>query len=247
MSGTTILLFRDEPYLKELEAEVTAADESGIRLDRTIFYPTGGGQPGDTGRLVAADGSEIVIADTRKGPLGPDDVLHIPAEGSPLPRPGSRVVARLDWERRHRLMRMHSCLHLLSAVLPLPVTGGEVGDGKGRLDFDATGAELPDKDELTARLNALIAADHPLRARWIEDAELDASPELVKTMAVKPPRGSGRVRLVEVVGAEGGAPLDLQACGGTHVARTGEIGPVEVRKLESKGKQNRRVTVAFVE
>jgi len=242
-----MLLFRNDPYLQEAEAVVTAADAGVIRLDRTLFYPAGGGQPGDTGVLIAADGSRTMIVDSRKHPEGPDDVLHIPAEGAPLPAVGSRVTARLDWDRRHRLMRMHSCLHLLSAVLPLPVTGGQISDGRGRLDFDATGAELPDKAELTARINALIAADHPLRSRWIEDAELDASPELVKTMAVKPPRGAGRVRLVEVVGAEGMPPLDIQACGGTHVARTGEIGPIEVRKLESKGRQNRRVTIAFVE
>lgn len=242
-----MLLFRDDPYLREVEAVVTAVHGREIVLDRSPFYPAGGGQPGDTGILLTGEGEETPIIDTRKGPDGVESVLHVAAEDAPLPAIGSRVTARLDWDRRHRLMRMHSCLHLLSAVLPLPVTGGQISDGRGRLDFDATGAELPDKAELTARINALIAADHPLRSRWIDDAELDASPELVKTMAVKPPRGTGRVRLVEVVGAEGLPPLDIQACGGTHVARTGEIGPIEVRKLESKGRQNRRVTIAFAE
>ena len=241
------LLFRDDPYLAEATAAVTAVTPAGIRLDRTIFYPTGGGHPGDTGSLLCADGTEGPIVDTRKGPDGPEDVLHVPADGAALPAPGSTVTLRLDWGRRHRLMRMHSCLHLLSAVLPLPVTGGQISDGKGRLDFDASGAEVPDKAELTARINALIAADHPLQARWIEEAELQGNPELVKTMAVKPPRGAGRVRLIEVAGGPDGGHLDLQACGGTHVARTGEIGPIEVRKLESKGRQNRRVTIAFAE
>ncbi|MEQ8344502.1 MAG: alanyl-tRNA editing protein [Sneathiellaceae bacterium] len=241
------LLFRDDPYLAEVTATVVAATPEGIRLDRTIFYPAGGGQPGDTGRLTGPDGLETVIQDSRKGPDGPEDVLHVPAPGTALPAPGTTVTASLDWDRRHRLMRMHSCLHLLSAVLPLPVTGGQISDGKGRLDFDATGAEVPDKAVLTDRINALIAADHPLQARWVEEAELDANPDLVKTMAVKPPRGSGRIRLIEVAAPGGGRPLDLQACGGTHVARTGEIGPIEVRKLESKGRQNKRVTIAFAE
>lgn len=241
------LLFRDDAYLAEVTATVTAVTPEGIRLDRTIFYPAGGGQPGDTGWLTGPDGVRTAIQDSRKGPDGPEDVVHIPADGAALPAAGSTVTASLDWARRHRLMRMHSCLHLLSAVLPLPVTGGQISDGKGRLDFDASGAELPEKAELTDRINALIAADHPLQARWIEEAELDASPELVKTMAVKPPRGAGRIRLIEIADPAGGHPLDLQACGGTHVARTGEIGPIEVRKLESKGRQNKRVTIAFAE
>ena len=233
----TALLFRDDGYLRQCDAVVTAVSDAGIELDRTVFYPTGGGQPGDTGRLTFADGTELPIADARKGPT-PDSVLHLPAPGARRPAVGDKVVAAIDWDRRHRLMRMHTCLHLLSAVLPYPVTGGQVSDGKGRLDFDITDAQL-DKDAITARLNELIGEDHAVRPRWITDAELAASPDLVKTMAVKPPSGAGKVRLVEVEG------LDLQACGGTHVAQTGEIGRVVVRKIESKGKQNRRVVVEF--
>ncbi|HUN50912.1 MAG TPA: alanyl-tRNA editing protein [Candidatus Sulfotelmatobacter sp.] len=229
------LLFRDDAYLRQCEASVLAADERGILLDRTVFYPTGGGQPGDSGSLLLADGRTIAIADARKGEAA-DTVRHVPAPGSALPAPGSKLVASIDWDRRHRLMRMHTCLHLLSAVLPYPVTGGQVSDGKGRLDFDIAEMAL-DKEAIAERLNALIVEDHAVAARWISDEELAASPELVKTMSVRPPVGAGRVRLIEVSG------LDLQACGGTHVARTGEIGAVIVRKIESKGRQNRRVAL----
>ncbi|HYM32039.1 MAG TPA: alanyl-tRNA editing protein [Candidatus Cybelea sp.] len=231
------LLFRDDAYLRSCEATVVAADERGVQLDRTVFYPTGGGQPGDSGVLVVADGSRIKVGEARKVD-GADGVLHVLAQGAVAPVIGAKVVAEIDWERRHRLMRMHTCLHLLSAVLRYPVTGGQVGDGKGRLDFDIAEASL-DKDAITERLNALIAEDHAVLPRWISDAELLGSPELVKTMSVKPPMGAGRVRLVEVAG------LDLQACGGTHVTRTGEIGRVIVRKIESKGRQNRRVNLEF--
>jgi misacylated tRNA(Ala) deacylase len=229
------LLFRDDAYLQQCDASVLAADERGIVLDRTVFYPTGGGQPGDAGSLRLADGTVITIADAHKGDSA-DAVLHIAAPGSPLPAVGAKVVAAIDWARRHRLMRMHTCLHLLSAVLPYPVTGGQVSDGKGRLDFDIADVTL-DKDAITERLRALIAEDHAVSARWITDAELADSPELVKTMSVRPPSGAGRVRLIAVEG------LDLQACGGTHVAHTGEIGTVVVRKIESKGRQNRRVAL----
>jgi misacylated tRNA(Ala) deacylase len=238
----TELLFRDDAYLKSCAATVTAVGPNGIELDRTVFYPTGGGQPGDSGRLVLADGTAVEIVNTVKGEA-PDSVLHLPAPGGALPAAGARVSAEIDWARRHRLMRMHTGMHLLSALLPFPVTGGQVGDGKGRLDFDM--AETPDKEALTEKLNALIAGDHPVRPRWIADDELAANPELVKTMSVKPPMGAGRVRLVEIAGA--GRPLDLQACGGTHVARTGEIGRLVVRKIESKGRQNRRVILEFAE
>jgi misacylated tRNA(Ala) deacylase len=232
MSG---LLFRDDAYLQQCEASVLAADERGILLDHTIFYPTGGGQPGDSGSLQLADGKRLVIVDARKGEVA-DTVLHIVAPGTMLPAVGVKVIAAIDWARRHRLMRMHTCLHLLSAVLPYPVTGGQVSDGKGRLDFDIADVTL-DKDAIAERLNALGAEDHAVGARWITDEELAASPALVKTMSVRPPSGAGRVRLIEVEG------LDLQACGGTHVARTGEIGTVLVRKIESKGRQNRRVAL----
>ena len=229
-------LFRQDSYARSCAATVTAVDAAGIRLDRTVFYPMGGGQPGDTGRLLLGDGRAIAIRDTLKG-SAPGEVVHVPAEAADL-APGATVTAEIDWERRHRLMRMHTCLHLLSAVLPYPVTGGQVGTERSRLDFDIPEATL-DKAALTAKLNALIAEDRPVSQRWISDAELAAQPELVKTMAVKPPSGQGQVRLIEI------AERDLQPCGGTHVARTGEIGTVEVVKIEKKGRLNRRVVVAL--
>ena len=233
----TELVFRDDPYARSCAARVIAADGRGIRLDRTVFYATGGGQPGDAGLLRLADGSAIAIVDAVKGD-GPDEVLHVPEAGATLPAPGAEVTAEIDWARRHRLMRMHTCLHLLCAVVPGEVTGGQVGDGKGRLDFNLPDTRL-DKEHIAAELNRLIAEDHPARPRWVADAELAARPELVRTMSVKPPAGQGRVRLLEIDG------VDLQPCGGTHVARTGEIGPVEVTKIENKGKQNRRINLAF--
>lgn len=235
------LLFRDDAYQKSCAATVTAVDERGIQLDRTVFYAQGGGQPGDSGRLVLANGTALTIANAIKGE-GPDGVIHVPAAGASPPAVGAGVTAEIDWDRRHRLMRMHTCLHLLSAVLPYAVTGGQVSDGKGRLDFDIPDA-VPDKEALTAKLNELIGLDRAVKARWVTDDELLSNPALVKTMSVKPPTGFGRVRLIEIEGVE--RPLDLQACGGTHVARTGEIGAVAVRKIESKGKQNRRVIVEF--
>ncbi len=231
------LVFRDDAYAKSCEAVVTAADERGLRLDRTVFYPLGGGQLGDTGRLRLADGSTIAIVDTVKG-AAPDEVVHVLAPGTAVPAIGTAVTAEIDWERRHRLMRMHSCLHLLCAVVTGDVTGGQVSDGKGRLDFNIPEAKL-DKDHIEAELNRLIAEDHPVRPRWISDEELTSHPELVRTMSVKPPMGMGRVRLLEIEG------VDLQPCGGTHITHTGEIGPVEVVKIESKGKQNRRVNLAL--
>ncbi|MGH6933861.1 MAG: alanyl-tRNA editing protein [Dongiaceae bacterium] len=232
------LIFRDDPYAKSCVATVTAADARGILLDRTVFYAEGGGQPGDIGVLTPANGAPIVIIHTKMGE-GPDDVLHIPAEGSVLPAPGTKVAAEIDWARRDRLMRMHTCLHLLCSVVVGDVTGGQVGDGKGRLDFNLPDTKL-DKDHITAELNRLIKEDHPVRPRWIADEELSSRPELVRTMAVKPPLGHGRVRLLDIEG------VDLQPCGGTHVSRTGEIGQVEVTKIENKGRQNRRVNLALV-
>lgn len=239
MSDTphTEAICRSDGYAKSCDAVIAAAAAQGIRLDRTVFYPAGGGQPGDTGVLRLADGTEIRIVDAVKAD-GPDTVLHLPVEGTPLPPPGTPVTAIVDWERRHRLMRMHTCLHLLCAVVPGDVTGGQVGDGKGRLDFNLPETKL-DKDEIAAALNRLIAEDHPVRVRWISDAELTARPELVRTMSVKPPAGAGRVRLLDIEG------VDLQPCGGTHVSRTGEIGPVEVTKIENKGRQNRRINITF--
>ena len=206
-------LFREDAYLKSCDAIVTAVDEKGIRLNRTVFYPTGGGQPGDVGRLRAADGTA-------------------------LPAPGTAVTAEIDWDRRHRLMRMHTCLHVLCAVVTGDVTGGQVSDGKGRLDFNLPDGG-PDKDKITEELNRLVSEDHPTGTRWITDEEMAAQPELVRTLSVKPPMGHGRVRLLEIEG------VDLQPCGGTHVARTGEIGAVECVKIENKGKMNRRFNLAF--
>src|SRR6266853_4430632 len=205
----TVLVFRDDAYARGCAARVIATDERGIRLDRTVFYPTGGGQPGDTGSLRLASGETISIVDAVKGDAA-DEVIHVPAPGTPLPSPGTELTAEIDWERRYRLMRMHSCLHLLCAVVPGAVTGGQVSDGRGRLDFDVPGASL-DRDAIAARLNQLIAEGHSAQPRWITDYELQARPELVRTMSVKPPVGAGRVRLMEVAG------LDMQPCGGTHV------------------------------
>ena len=234
----TELLFRVEPYTRTCEARVSAVDGEAVRLDRTVFYPEGGGQPGDTGILRTDDGTEIAVRNTRKSE-GADDVLHLIDPDSTPPAPGSRVVAELDWERRYRHMRMHTCLHLLSAVIDAPVTGGQLSAEKGRLDFDVD-TKL-EKAAVQDELNALIARDFPVAARWISDEALAAQPELVKTMRVKPPSGQGQVRVIDVDG------IDLQPCGGTHVARTGEIGPVIVRKIESKGRHNRRVSLAFGE
>ncbi len=231
------LVFREDAYARSCPAVVTSADERGLRLDRTVFYPLGGGQLGDTGLLRLADGSTIAVADTIKG-AAQDEVVHVLAPGTAAPAVGTAVTAEIDWARRHRLMRMHSCLHLLCAVVTGDVTGGQVSDGKGRLDFNIPEAKL-DKEHIEAELNRLIAEDHPVRPRWITDEELAAHPELVRTMSVKPPMGLGRVRLLEIGG------VDLQPCGGTHVTHTGEIGPVEVVKIESKGKQNRRVNLAL--
>jgi misacylated tRNA(Ala) deacylase len=228
-------LFREDAYRRHCEARVTTVDAEGICLDRTVFYPLGGGQPGDTGQLRLADGSRIEIVDTRKGSDG--DIVHIPA-APPALRVGEAVVAEIDWQRRYRHMRMHTCLHLLCAVVGAGVTGGSIGADKGRLDFDLPDPTL-DKERLTEALNRLIEADHATGVRWITDAELDAQPELVKTLSVQPPRGQGRVRLLAIPG------VDLQPCGGTHVAHTGEIGPVVVTKIEKKSRHNRRVIVGF--
>ncbi len=236
----THFLFRDDAYLAECEAVVTAVTEKngalGVELDRTVFYPTGGGQPGDAGWL-KVDGADLPIATAVYGETK-SDVVHILAPGTQAPAVGTRVVARIDWPQRHQRMRMHTGLHLLSVVLPYPVTGGSIGAEESRLDFDIPESGL-DRDVVTEKLNALIGQDAAVTDRWITDAELEANPGLVKTMAVKPPMGSGKVRLVEIAG------LDLQPCGGTHVRRTGEIGRLAVSAIEKKGKQNRRVRVVF--
>lgn len=226
-------IFRNDAYAKRCEATVTVVGEQGVQLDRTVFYATGGGQPGDTGILRLADGRELAVVDTRRD-RETGAHWHVLAEGAALPEVGTPLVAEIDWDRRYRLMRMHTTMHLLCALIPRGVTGGAVGADKSRLDFDLPDAVL-DKDGLTEALNRLIAGDHAVTTRWITDAELAAQPELVRTMSVKPPTGSGRVRLVAI------GDVDLQPCGGTHVARTGEIGRAVVGKIENKGKHNRRI------
>jgi len=233
----TALLFRDEPYRREAEARVVGVSPAGIVLDATVFYARGGGQPGDRGALGLADGAAIEIVEAVYD-ADRTTILHLPAAGARLPAIGESVTARLDWETRFKRMRAHTALHLLSVVLPYPVTGGSVGDGDGRLDFDS-GDAVVDKAEVEARLNELVGRDAEVLTRWISDQELAANPGLVKTMSVKPPTGAGRVRLVEIV------DLDLQPCGGTHVARTGEIGRVRVVGVEKKGRINRRVRIAL--
>jgi misacylated tRNA(Ala) deacylase len=223
------LLFRDDPYLASCEATVVSVHENAVELDRTVFYPLGGGQAGDTGRI----GSWKVL-DTRKAG---ESVLHLVEPGAKL-SVGDKVEANLDWERRHRLMRYHTALHLLGAVVKAPVTGGRIGDDKAHLDFDIEMEKLV-KDEIEARLNELASSSVRTKVLWITDAELDARPDLVRTMSVAPPRGEGRVRLLEIPG------VDLQACGGTHVKNTAEIGRLAVARIRSEGKRNKRVTLQF--
>ncbi len=231
-------LYREDPYLAEATGHVTGlTEEGGIILDRSLFYPQGGGQPGDSGFL-NWDGGRIPVATTIKGEGGAS--VLVPAEPVALPRVGAEVRQTLDWDRRHRLMRVHTALHLLSVVIPLPVNGGQIGTEKGRLDFDMP--EPPeDPGAIEGKLNALIARDLPVTQDWITDEELAANPGLVKTMSVAPPTGQGRVRLIRI--GSGEEQVDLQPCGGTHVARTGEIGRVTLGKIEKKGRQNRRVSI----
>ena len=233
----TELVFRDDAYARACRARVVAVTPAGIELDRTVFYPTGGGQPGDTGLLRRADGTTVRIAGAVKGE-GAQAVLHLSAPGEPLPSPGEEVEAALDWERRYRHMRFHTALHLLCAVVPAPVTGGQVAEDKARLDFDIEMERLV-KEAIEESLNRLVAEGRAVRPRWIPDAELDARPELVRTMSVKPPRGLGGVRVLEIEG------VDLQPCGGTHVADTREVGRLAVVKIRSEGARNRRVVLGF--
>lgn len=230
----TTALYSDEPYRKQCEATITAVGEDHFVVDQTIFYPLGGGQPGDSGEVVLGTGERIEVTDTRRLPGG--EIAHYVGSAAPLVS-GDRVSLELAWDRRYAHMRMHTCLHLLGSLLQFPVTGGNISAVKGRLDFDMT--DPVDKAPLNEALNALIEADHAVQTQWITDAELEAQPELVRTMSVKPPTGVGRVRLLHIEG------VDLQPCGGTHVLRTGEIGPVAIGKVEKKGRQNRRVNVGF--
>ena len=240
MTATT-LLFRDDAYANSCSATVLGVTpEGGVILDRTVFYAQGGGQPGDVGALLRANGERIEVANAVYGPDRTQVVHLVGLENAARLAAGEMVEPQLDWERRFKRMRVHTALHVLSVVLPYPVTGGSIGDGDGRLDFDIPDAGL-DKAELNEKLNALIARNAPVTERWITDEELDANPGLVKTMSVKPPRGSGRVRLVEIEG------IDVQPCGGTHVRRTGEIGRVTITDIEKKGKQNRRVRISLAD
>jgi len=235
----TDCLFREDSYLQSCEARVVAVTEQGgIVLDRTVFYANSGGQPGDTGALVSADGTRIAVGNAVYTDAAKTEIAHLVEPGAPAPKVGDAVTAEIDWDKRYARMRMHTALHLLSAVLPYAVTGGSVRDAEGRLDFDIPEAGL-DKDAIAEKLAAMIATDAVVSSRWISDAELEANPGLVKTMSVKPPMGTGRVRLIEIEN------LDLQPCGGTHVRKVGEIGSVRVTGIEKKGKQNRRVRIAF--
>jgi misacylated tRNA(Ala) deacylase len=234
---TTELLFRDDAYLKTASARVLAVHERGIELDRTIFYPLGGGQLGDTGRLLRANGEHIVIADTRKGDAM-DSVLHVPAPATAQPELGETLALEIDWQRRYSLMRLHTALHVMSCVVIAPVTGGNISPDKARLDFDID-MSLLDAERIEHETNVLIARGIETETVWISDQELDARPELVKTMSVQPPRGAGRVRLLRIPG------IDLQPCGGTHVRNIAEIGAIRVLKIRSEGKRNKRVEIAL--
>jgi misacylated tRNA(Ala) deacylase len=236
---STDCLFREDSYLQDCHATVVGLTETGgVVLDRTVFYAASGGQPADRGILTTASGDALAIAGATYTDADKTVIAHLPIAASPPLEIGETVRAAIDWDLRHARMRMHTALHLLSAVLPFPVTGGAVGEREGRLDFDIPEAGL-DRDEITKKLAEMIAADVEVRSRWITDAELAAQPNLVKTMSVKPPMGTGRVRLIEIVG------YDLQPCGGTHVRSTREIGDVRVTQIEKKGRQNRRVRIAF--
>jgi misacylated tRNA(Ala) deacylase len=235
----TDCLFRDDSYLRNCDARVVAiTEQGGVVLDRTVFYAHSGGQPGDTGALVTADGTHRTVENAVFTDKGKTEIAHVLAAGQPALIVGDAVRAEIDWDKRYGRMRMHTALHLLSAALPYAVTGGSVGDTDGRLDFDIPDAGL-DKDTITEKLAAMIATDAAVTSRWISDAELEANPGLIKTMSVKPPMGTGQVRLIEIEG------LDLQPCGGTHVRKVGEIGAISVTGIEKKGKQNRRVRIAF--
>lgn len=241
MALKTEAVFRDDSYFRELGATVVAInDRGGIILDRTVFYATSGGQPGDTGHFERADGSRVAIAATVTGETK-DEIIHVPAPDQPMPAVGEKVKAIIDWDRRHLLMRMHTACHLLSVVCPFPITGAAVAEEDSRVDFD-----IPDtgysKEEVTAKLMELVRADHPVSIKWMTDEQLAANPGLVKSKNVRPPSGTGRIRLV-LIGEN--ASVDSQPCGGTHVARTGEIGEIHIGKIEKKGRENRRFRIRF--
>lgn len=233
-------LFREDAYLKTCDAKVVKINDlGGIVVDQTVFYPTGGGQPGDSG-VLSFGNTEITIA-TTVNDRETGEIVHVPAEGQTLPSAGENVTLTIDWEKRYLHMRMHTGLHLLCAAVPCGVTGGQIGAIKSRLDFDPGELTL-DKEEITATLNTFQQGNHDVTTSWITDDEMDVNPELVRTMSVKPPRKGGRVRLLKV-----GDEVDLQPCGGTHVKNTSEIGKLRVSKIENKGKRNRRVNIVFDE
>lgn len=234
---STDLLFRDDAYLKSASARVVAVHQRGIELDRTIFYPQGGGQMGDSGALLRADGGRIAIVDTRKGDA-PDSIVHVAAAGASSPQVGEALTLEIDWQRRYALMRLHTALHVMSCVVIAPVTGGNISPDKARLDFDID-MSLLDGASIERETNALIARGVETETVWISDAELDARPELVKTMSVQPPRGAGRVRLLRI------PDIDLQPCGGTHVRNIAEIGAIRVLRIRSEGRRNKRVEIAL--
>ncbi|EJN01656.1 alanyl-tRNA editing protein [Phyllobacterium sp. YR531] len=241
MAYDTTILFRDDSYLKEISATVIAVnDRGGIVTDQTNFYATSGGQPGDTGVFVRSDGSAITIAATVTGETK-EEIIHVPAPDQPVPDIGEKLLLKIDWERRYKLMRMHAACHLLSVVCPYPITGAAVSEDDSRVDFD-----LPDvsvtKESATAKLMELVNANHPIFTRWITEEELAANPGLIKSKNVRPPTGTGRIRLV-CIGEN--AAIDSQPCGGTHVATTGEIGQIHIGKIEKKGKENRRFRIRF--
>ena len=240
MSASTRALFAEDAYLSTAEGRVVAVTERGIVLDQTNFYATSGGQPGDTGFFERADGSQIAIAGTVTGETKAE-IVHVPAPDAPVPEIGELLALHIDWDRRYRLMQMHTACHLLSVVCPYPITGAGVGDSESRVDFDMTGVSVT-KDEVTEKLMALVAANHPIFTQWIDEAELDANPDIVRSKNVRPPRGLGRIRLV-CIGE--GASVDSQPCGGTHVSETQEVGDIHIAKIENKGKENRRFRIRF--
>jgi misacylated tRNA(Ala) deacylase len=240
MALATDALFRENAYLKSAEATVVAVDGRGILLDRTVFYATSGGQPGDRGELVRADGSRVAIIGTVTGETK-DEIIHQPAEGAELPGVGETVTAEIDWERRMRLMRMHAACHLLTVVCPYPITGAAVGEEESRVDFDIPDASVT-REEISGKLMELVRADHPIFTQWISEEDLAANPGLVKSKNVRPPQGAGRIRLVCI--GEGGS-IDTQPCGGTHVASTAEVGDIHIGKIEKKGRENRRFRIRF--
>lgn len=241
MAFETELLFIDDAFLADGSAEVVAVNgRGGVILDRTVFYATSGGQPGDTGAITRADGTKIGIAATVCGE-SKSEIVHVPANGSVLPEVGEKITMKIDWERRHKLMRMHTACHLLTVACPYPITGASVSEAESRIDFDIPDFSMT-KSDVTERLMELVSAEHPVFTQWIEESELDENPDLVKSKNVRPPRGTGRVRLV-CIGEQ--SSVDSQPCGGTHVSHTGEVGEVHIGKIEKKGRENRRFRIRF--